>query len=114
MSLEEVARATRIPLSSIEALEGGDVRRLPDRMYVVHFIRSYAQVIGLAPEEAILRFEEVAPLAEPAVPASGLRTSPPRAVRSPGASRSKARWVAAVLVLVLLALGAFVLHRLHV
>ena len=35
------------------------MERLPSRIFVVNYIRAYATVIGLAPEEAILRYEEV-------------------------------------------------------
>lgn len=59
MSREDVARATKIPPSLISALEAGQVERLPSRIFVVNYIKSYAQVIGLAPEEALLRYEEV-------------------------------------------------------
>ncbi|HZH04089.1 MAG TPA: helix-turn-helix domain-containing protein, partial [Myxococcaceae bacterium] len=50
--------ATKIPESVISALEGGHVERLPARMYVVNFVRAYAGVIGLEPEETVLRYEE--------------------------------------------------------
>lgn len=59
MSREDVARATKIPPSLISALEAGQVERLPSRIFVVNYIKSYAQVIGLSPEEALLRYEEV-------------------------------------------------------
>ncbi|XXF75488.1 helix-turn-helix domain-containing protein [Myxococcaceae bacterium GXIMD 01537] len=59
MSREDVAGATKIPPSLIAALEMGQVERLPSRIFVVNYIKSYAQVIGLAPEEALLRYDEV-------------------------------------------------------
>ncbi|MBJ6765192.1 helix-turn-helix domain-containing protein [Myxococcaceae bacterium JPH2] len=65
LSREEVSRATKIPPSLVAALEAGQVERLPARVFVLNYIRAYAQVIGLSPEEAVLRYEEV----DKAVPA---------------------------------------------
>ncbi len=59
MSRDEVSRITRIPPSLLLALENGEKERLPERVFVLNYIRSYAQVIGLAPEEAVLRYEEI-------------------------------------------------------
>ncbi len=67
MSREDVSARTRIPLSVLQALENGQAERLPERVFVLNYVRSYAQVIGLSPEEAILRYEELgnAPEVEP-------------------------------------------------
>jgi cytoskeletal protein RodZ len=59
LSREEVAQKTRIPDSRLAALETGKVEALPDRVFVIAYIRAYAKVIGLAEDEAILRFEEI-------------------------------------------------------
>jgi len=59
LSVEEVQKATRIPANILAALERGDVERLPARVFILNHIRAYAQAIGIAPEEAVLRFEEV-------------------------------------------------------
>ncbi len=59
LSRDDVARETKIPPTLIAALEAGQVERLPSRIFVVNYIKAYAQVIGLSPEEAVLRYEEV-------------------------------------------------------
>jgi cytoskeletal protein RodZ len=59
LSREEVSRVTKISPSLLIALEEGQVERLPARVFVLGYIRAYATVIGLAPEEAVLRYEEV-------------------------------------------------------
>ena len=59
LTLEQVQKATRIPLTILSALEHGEVDRLPARVFVLNYIRAYAQAIGLLPEEAVLRFEEI-------------------------------------------------------
>lgn len=50
---------TKIPLNLLVALESGDVDRLPERIFVLNYIRAYAQVIGMESQEAVLRFEEI-------------------------------------------------------
>jgi len=57
MSLEEAARITCIGKSYLEALESGQYERLPNPAYIKGIIRSYAQVLGIAPEPLIARYE---------------------------------------------------------
>jgi cytoskeletal protein RodZ len=59
MSRDDVQKATRIPGTIISALETGQVDRLPARVFVLNYIRAYASAIGIAPEDAVLRFEEL-------------------------------------------------------
>ena len=61
LSRDEVSRVTKIPPTLLEALEAGTVRRLPERVFVLKHVRAYAEVIGLEPNEAALRYEEVEP-----------------------------------------------------
>ncbi len=97
LSRDEVSRVTKISPSLIAALEEGLVERLPSRVFVVNYIRAYASVIGLAPEEAILRYEEV----DKAAP----EPSPVVLERE----RRRRAWLAlAVLLVVLLGVGAYV------
>jgi cytoskeletal protein RodZ len=59
VSRSDVANVTKIPLNLLVALESGDVERLPERIFVVNYIRAYSQVIGMESQEAVLRFEEI-------------------------------------------------------
>ena len=52
LSLEEVARSTRIPLHHLRALEEDRLDDLPSRVYARGFIRLLAKAIGLDREEA--------------------------------------------------------------
>ncbi len=97
MSREEISQATKIPPSLIVALEEGQVERLPARVFVVNYIRAYAHVIGLAPDDAVLRYEEV----DRATPAP----SPAMLEKE----RRRRAWVGLTVMLVMLALGAYVL-----
>jgi cytoskeletal protein RodZ len=69
LSRDAVATATRIPPTLIAALEDGLPQRLPERIFVLNYIRSYAQVVGLSFDDAVTRYEEIAGVqAEPEVP----------------------------------------------
>ncbi len=59
MSREEVSSRTKIPRSVLVALEQGEAARLPERVFVLNYVRAYATVIGLSPEDAVLRYEEL-------------------------------------------------------
>lgn len=59
MSREDVSTKTKIPKSVLMALEMGEKERLPERIFVLNYVRAYATVIGLSPEDAVLRFEEI-------------------------------------------------------
>lgn len=75
LSRGDVVAVTKIPESTIAALEAGETERLPSRTYVLKFIRAYAQVIGLEPEETVLRYEELDP--SPATLAFNAAALPP-------------------------------------
>ena len=47
VSLEEVAVKTYIPLRLLQALEDGQIDRLPEPVFIQGFIRRYADVLGL-------------------------------------------------------------------
>ncbi len=56
--LGELARATRIPESLLQALEYGDAERLPDRVFVANFLRAYSGELGLRQDDLEARFYE--------------------------------------------------------
>lgn len=53
LSLEEVAKAIKIRLSFLSAIEKGDYQKLPSSAYAQGFVRNYASFLGL-PEKEIL------------------------------------------------------------
>ncbi len=57
-TLEEIAEQTKISLRALRALEAEDWEVLPAEVYIRGFVRCYAEVIGLDPNEAILRYEK--------------------------------------------------------
>jgi cytoskeleton protein RodZ len=57
ISLETVARETRITLANLEALEGDDFKSISAPFFVRGFLRTYASHLGLDPQEVIDRYE---------------------------------------------------------
>ncbi len=45
VSLEQIANATKISMRSLQAIEGGDFKKLPGGIYNTNYIRQYAQAI---------------------------------------------------------------------
>ncbi len=56
MSVEEISRATRVPVSSLERLESDRFDELPGEVFVRGFLKSYARAVGLNPDEVLARF----------------------------------------------------------
>jgi cytoskeletal protein RodZ len=56
VSLRQVANATKISVSALEALERNDVSRLPGGIFSRAFVRSYASEVGLDPDATIQEF----------------------------------------------------------
>lgn len=94
LTREDMSRSTKIPPSLLEALELGQVERLPERVFVVNFVRSYAHVLGLEEEETLLRFQEVERNAE-----EGLTHG--RTLKPPKLSRQGTVWAIVLMVLLL-------------
>jgi cytoskeletal protein RodZ len=56
MSVEEIARATRIPVASIERLENDHFDDLPGEVFVRGFLRAYARAVGLPVEDVLAMY----------------------------------------------------------
>lgn len=59
ITVEAVAHATKISPTMVNALEAGEVGRMPERVFMLNYLRSYAQAVGLAPDELVNRYHEV-------------------------------------------------------
>src|SRR5689334_9630884 len=83
--LDELAHAMHIRPSYLEALEAGRINELPGNAYALAFLRSYATMLGLDPNDVVRRFKAEAgqvnagpelifpvPLAQRAVPAGAV------------------------------------------
>lgn len=61
LTLRDVADATRIRQSYIEALEALRLDELPSRPFTIGYVKSYAKVLGLDGDAAVARFKLDAP-----------------------------------------------------
>ena len=53
LTLEQLARTTKISVPTLNALENNDVNRLPASVYTRGFLRTYAREVGLDPEQTV-------------------------------------------------------------
>lgn len=56
LSIEDIARVTKIPERSLRQLEEGKFEELPADVFVRGFLRSYARVVGVNPDEVVRRY----------------------------------------------------------
>lgn len=56
MSVEEVARATRIPAASIERIEADHFDDLPGEVFARGFLKAYARAVSLPVEDVLARY----------------------------------------------------------
>jgi cytoskeleton protein RodZ len=56
LSLNQVAATTKISLAILEALEKNDVAKLPGGLFSRAFVRSFAEEVGLDPDQAVEAF----------------------------------------------------------
>ena len=71
ISLRDVSRNTRVREHLLEAIEADRYDLLPSPTFVKGFLQSYAKVVGLDPNEVVLRFQDVMkgpPKEEPSPP----------------------------------------------
>jgi cytoskeletal protein RodZ len=81
MSIEEIARSTRVPMSSVERIESDQFDELPGEVFVRGFLKSYARSLGLSCDDVLARYtasRRVAwvtplPISSPTKPARGRR-----------------------------------------
>jgi hypothetical protein len=57
MSLDEVARRTRIGAETLRLIETQDLDRLPVPVFVLGFLRAYAKTVGADGNEAVRRYQ---------------------------------------------------------
>lgn len=65
ISLDEVAKATRISTRFLQAIENEEFELLPGGVFNRGFIRAFASEVGLDPENAVAEYEHLAERGEP-------------------------------------------------
>jgi cytoskeletal protein RodZ len=56
MSVEEIARSTRMPMDSVTRIEADQFDELPGEVFVRGFLKSYARAVGLPAEDVLARY----------------------------------------------------------
>jgi transcriptional regulator with XRE-family HTH domain len=99
LSLADVAARTKLPVSRLDALERGDVARLPVGIYGRALVSAYASTVGLDAKEMVGEFEKLFPSPELPLP-SIEQLKPPAAAR-----REVPGWVGSVAAVLILCGG---------
>ncbi|MDO9474572.1 MAG: helix-turn-helix domain-containing protein [Caulobacter sp.] len=61
LSLQDVADQTRIRRTYLAAVEDMRLDELPSRPFAVGYVKAYAKLLGLDPDEAVARFKDTSP-----------------------------------------------------
>jgi cytoskeletal protein RodZ len=102
MSIAEVSRVTRIPVQTLDAIESDHFDDLPGEVFVRGFLKSYAQAVGVVPNEVLARYTS----SRRVVFVTPLPTaSPVQAAREGGGTRRFGVAIAFVLLLILFTLA---------
>ncbi|HET7343907.1 MAG TPA: helix-turn-helix domain-containing protein, partial [Methylomirabilota bacterium] len=103
VSLEEIARTTRVARRYLEAIEADAFDTLPAPVFIRGFIRAYCQALGEPPDEALAIFEgrEGRTVAAPVAP----RAAPARTVD--GEPRARGAVLVSFVLLVVLGMALF-------
>src|SRR5687768_4596255 len=56
MSIEEVSRATRVPVASVERIETDRFDELPGEVFLRGFLKSYARSLGVPADDVLSRY----------------------------------------------------------
>lgn len=105
MSVEEIARATRIPVSSLERIEGDHFDDLPGEVFVRGFLKAYARAVEAPADEILARYTASRRVAY----VTPLPLSAPQGKRSPGRRVGVA--IAFVLLLILFTVAISIVLR---
>ncbi len=109
LSLDDVQEMTKIRKRYLEAIEAGDFKVLPGSFYVRAFIKTYAEAVGISPDELLQEHQDVVPEPETAEPVMEPVVQPRRTARRNAATASRSgkllstilMWTFPILIIVL-------------
>lgn len=109
VSLRQIATSTRISIRTLEALENNEIKKLPGGIFSRAFVRSYAQEIGIDPDEAVREFVHQFPLEHVT---AGTKSANDRVVAhgEEGVRRRQQQFSLAVTLAILIPLAALVVY----
>jgi hypothetical protein len=84
VTLQTISQATKVPVALFAGLEAGDCSRWPTGLYARAYVRSYAEAVGLNPDETVDEFGLAFGIS---IKSDGLETPPLLSSRPPGALR---------------------------
>jgi transcriptional regulator with XRE-family HTH domain len=95
ITLDELQELTKIRKRYLEAIEDGNYKVLPGNFYVRAFIKSYAEAVGLQPDEVLRLYRSAIPETNPEPTIEPKR----RRTKLPGNSDKLSKWASALLVI---------------
>jgi len=105
LTLDEVARRTRIPRRHLEALERNSLAGIPPGMYQRAEVRAYADAVGLDPQLALVALGRAQ-----ATPPRAADVRPPQPVSAPRRQtrrRGRLTWITVVVLAVVVGAASF-------
>lgn len=109
MSLDDVQEMTKIRKRYLEAIEAGDYKVLPGSFYVRAFIKTYAEAVGIDPDELLEGHKQDVPKSEPEAtmePVIQKRAARPSAERNMKWLPTLLMWTFPILIVVVIYLVA--------
>ncbi len=112
ISLDDLQETTKIRKRYLEAIEEGNYKVLPGNFYVRAFIKTYAEAVGLDPDEVLHMYKSVIPptVPEPNIEPMRRKRRPPSSLDKLSKFASAVLMVAFLLLIVGLIYYYFVLH----
>lgn len=110
LSLDDAAGVTRISRSYLVAIEEESFDKLPSAAYIKGFLRVYAGYLGLSGDDIVAMYESALPSrsAQPMEETGG--AGPQKEEKSHG-SRGRGRWVAPLMLLIIVIAIAFIVQE---
>ena len=96
LTLDDIQEMTKIRKRYLEAIEEGNYKVLPGNFYVRAFIKSYAEAVGLEPDEVLRLYRNVLP---PAVTEPVIEKPVLRRRKSSKNTEKLSKWAAALLAI---------------
>ena len=84
LTLRTISESTKVSLPLLEGLESDDISRWPGGIFRRAFVRSYAEAVGLDPDDVFRRFEQ-----QHQPPTARRARSSTPVIRPPKSSRSR-------------------------
>lgn len=110
MSLDDVQEVTKIRKRYLEAIEAGDYKVLPGSFYVRAFIKTYAEAVGLNPDQLLEGHKQDVPKPEPEAtmePVMQKRATRTSSDRNISWVPTLLMWIFPILIIAVIALYAY-------